>query len=97
VLELRTFDLADGGSVVAARGDLDALGTSEIEAVVGRCRGRVVVNLTETRLVDLEALDQLVDRVRVTYVAVRPLRDALELIGLRRPIEIVPTLAAALG
>jgi hypothetical protein len=62
VPELRTFELAGGGSVVAARGELD-----------------------------VDAVEQLAARVRATYVARRPLSDALAVVG----AEVAPALVAA--
>jgi anti-anti-sigma regulatory factor len=92
VLELRTFTLGDGGSAVTVRGDLDAASVAPIAAAVARCTGgAVVVDLRHARLVDAAALDTLAARVHATFVAERPLRDALE----RRPVTVAATLRAA--
>jgi hypothetical protein len=91
--ELRTFELGDGRRVVTVRGDLDAHAVADLEAATAPCDGRVVVNLTDARPVDRRALEQLAVRVRATFVARRPLSDALEVIGL----DVAPTLVAALG
>ena len=96
-MELRTFTLADGGTVVAGRGDLDAAGCAALAAEAGRHDRSVVVDLRGTRLVDLDALDDLVARSEATFVAERPLRDALDLIGLRRHVRVAPSLAAVLA
>jgi hypothetical protein len=97
MLELRTFRLGDGGSVVAARGDIDAEGTAQILAAVLVCaREGMIVDLLRTQLVDVEALDELVaTAAHATFVAERPLTDALDLIGLHRHVVVAPTLQAA--
>jgi len=84
--------LEDGGSAVTVRGDLDGASAAPIAAAVGRCAGSaVVVDLRHARLVDAAALDTLVACVQATFVAERPLRDALE----RGPATVAPTLRAA--
>jgi anti-anti-sigma regulatory factor len=97
MLELRTFRLADGGSVVAARGGIDAEGTAQILAAVLLCaREGMVVDLLQAQLVDIDALDELVATAgHATFVAARPLTDALDLFGLRRHVAVSPTLHAA--
>ena len=97
MVELRTFSVAGGGWVVAARGDLDADGARQVGDAVKSCDGPVIVDLLRAHFVDLDVLDALVERVDARFVAERPLRDALDLIGLRRHVDVSPTLAAALG
>jgi hypothetical protein len=97
VFELRTFSLGDGTAVVAVRGGLDASGAAIVAAEVGRHRGAVVVDLLRAHLRDLDALDDLVACCDATFVADRPLRDAFDVIGLRRHVLVEPSLAAALA
>jgi hypothetical protein len=97
VFEVRTFSLGAGGAVVAVRGELDAAGSAAVAAEVGRHGGAVVVDLLRAHLGDLDALDDLVARCEATFVAERPLRDALDVIALRRHVLVQPSLAAALA
>jgi hypothetical protein len=97
VFEVRTFRLGDGSAVVAVRGELDAAGSAAVAAEVARHGGDVVVDLLRAHLGDLDALDALVARCNATFVAERPLRDAFEVIGLRRHVLVQPSVAAALS
>ena len=74
--------------MVKVRGDLD----SHAVAAVGRVTDTPsVIDLSDATLVDVYALDSFVDYIGATFVAGRPLRDALDALGLRTE----PTLAAA--
>ena len=86
--DVRTYRLGNEARVVKVRGDLDAAAI----AAVGRVTGAAaVIDLRDAMLVDVDALDALVDRLDTVFVADRPLRDALDALGLRTE----STLAAA--
>lgn len=91
---MRTYRLADDARVVKVRGDVDA---ALVATVARAARAAAVIDLLDARLVDLDALDALVAGTDAVFVASRPLRDALELISLRRPVRTAATLAAALA
>jgi hypothetical protein len=86
--DVRTYRLGNRSWVVKVRGDLD----SAAIAAVGRATGApAVIDLRDATLVDVYALDSLVDCIGAIFVADRPLRDALDALGLRTE----STLAAA--
>jgi hypothetical protein len=81
MVEIRTFRLGNGGSVVALRGDLGAEAAAELAAEIGRAprSGGVIVDLVRARLIDDSVVEALVVGLHgdVTYVAERPLLDVL--------------------
>ncbi len=85
--------------MVAACGDIDSEGTAQILAAVLLCaREGMVVDLLRARLVDVDALDELVTTAaHATFVAERPLTDALDLVGQHRRVDLAPTLRAAVA
>ena len=90
---LRTFRLADGGCAIVVRGDLDGDAVETIADEVRSCTGApIVVDLRNALLVDPRALDALIASVQTTFVAERPLRDALVAGGAPR---VAPDLRAA--
>ena len=92
--DVRAYRLADDAYVVKVCGDLDAATVAAVARAAGAPR---VVDLLDARLVEFDALAALVAGVDAIFVAERPLRDALDVIGLQRAVRTVPTLAAALG
>jgi hypothetical protein len=99
MVEIRTFRVGDQGWVVAFRGALDCNTAGDLISEVQSLSGSVIVDLLGAILVDLDALDELAAAVgaRATLVAERPLVDALSVVGLRRYVQVAPTLAAALA
>jgi len=98
--DFRIFRLGEGGWVITMRGAIDdAVVDRAVKELVARREGSVIVDLMHAHLADLDALDSLVEAAgtTTTFVADRPLLDALRLIGLRRYVRTEPTLAAALG
>jgi hypothetical protein len=99
VVELRTFRLGNGSWVVALRGPIDAHLIGEtVKELADRNESSVIVDLLRAHVVDLDALDALVEAggTSATFIAERPLLDALRVIGLRRYVHVEPTLAAAI-
>ena len=92
--DVRTYQVRDEACVVKVRGDLDAAAVAAVARVGG---APAVIDLLDARLVDLDALDTLVAGTDAVFVVGRPLRDALELIGLHRAVRTAPSLAAALS
>jgi anti-anti-sigma regulatory factor len=100
VVELRTFRLGNGSWVIALRGAIDAhLVDETLKELAERDGDAVIFDLLRAQVVDLDALDALVEASgsSATFVAERPLLDALHLIGLRRYVHVEPTIAAALA
>jgi hypothetical protein len=91
--DVRTYQLWDKACVVKVRGDLDAAAVAAVARVVGT---PAVIDLLDARLVDLDALDELVGGTDAIFVAVRPIQDALAVIALHRHVRTAPTLADAL-
>jgi anti-anti-sigma regulatory factor len=86
--DVRTYRLADRARVVKVRGDLDSAAVGAVARATGAA---AVIDLRDATLVDVYALDSLVDCIDSVFVANRPLRDALDALGLRTE----STLAAA--
>ena len=86
--DVRTYQLGDTAWVVKVRGDLDS---AAVAAVARATKTPTVVDLREATVIDVWALDSLVDCSDAIFVADRPLRDALDALGLRTE----STLAAA--
>ena len=93
VPDIRTYLVRDETCVVKVRGDLDAATVAAVARIEGV---PAVIDLLDARLVDLDALDTLVAGADAVFVAGRPLRDALDLIGLHRAVRTASSLAAAL-
>lgn len=94
------FLLGEGGWVIALRGALDdRVVERAVEEIAARRDDAIIVDLARAQLVDLDALDALVEAAgtSATFVAERPLLDALHVIALRRYVRVEPTLAAALA
>ena len=78
--DIRTYRLEGEASVVKVRGDLD----SDAVAAVAQAAGiPTVIDLLDATLVDVYALDSLATCIDTIFVAERPLRDALDALGLR--------------
>lgn len=85
---MRTYQLDDTARVVKVRGDLDS---AAVAAVARATKTPAVIDLRDATVIDVYALESLVDCRDSIFVADRPLRDALDALGLRTE----STLAAA--
>jgi hypothetical protein len=100
MFEIRTFRVADGSCVVALRGELDlAAAAAAVSEIDCHQRSELIVDLLRAHLGDLDALDLLVASAgpKATFVAERPVLDALQVVGLKRYVNTAPTLVAALA